>query len=756
MTMMLVTQYHFRTHKGFNSSDTDRYTLFLTEDMMLSVAGFSYIGRGRKKNEDNYILQDGTLVVVDGMDSDNLGEIASDLVCNTFEAQNDPTALPTAHQELSDTIREAHQQLIKESKTRPKELGEKDEGDLGAAASALRFRQDTVSRASVGDSRIYRLRNNKLEQLTEDDTASWEKFRSGTIPKDYIRRDQNRNFLTRYLGDEYDPLSDLQDVSDTVKIGDIYLLCTDGLWSELPDLEIERILKQGYIDHPDDDLTVAQTLVAAADIAGGRDNMTAVIARTKGIPVEILVERGMGAIEENDTSLLVDLFRKHDIRLRLAKGSKARYVLAEHAMRTSPELAHTARDLYLEVLERASPEEREEPYIGKTLDALLGIYSSLYVRETGAPNGREQTFFSKVLELRGKVKGHEKKSTAMLCDAMERIADRVVPDYQSAPTALAGIHRIVDSHLAAIPELENSFIDMYNRLAEKALEAKDYGAAYTLSKRISAQHLEGDTFRASLLGRREALIVEVARGYFEQGDTEHLRELAQREKVPATFYDWGKSAFMARHFDAAAAAFSAVAAQEPRNSWAQYYLGLTHHASGRATPAEAAFTRAIELRPAFATKDLEEASAFIAAKDYRRAGWAAERAVQVASYSDAAPRDRILETLITLGVVYKEGKETGRDHAVARRLFTSALSLDSSHIHAEYHLGTLAFMEKDYDTAEQHFEQVIRRSPKHRWAHYQLGRVHELTGNSEAKNHYQRAADLGLEQAATALKQLQK
>ncbi len=752
--MMLPTQHYFRTHDGNDSPDTHQYTLFLGEEMMLSVGAYSEKGKRRPTNQDNYLLRDGTLVVADGAGGHSIGETASELVCDVFETQQDLTAAPSRGHQLSDIVRQAHESLLEEAERRPKELGKQD--GLCATVVAVRFSGYTLDAASLGDSRLYRIREGKIEQLTEDDTDAWSSYRAGRISKDQIRTSKNRNFIRRAVGFEEDSLSDLQDTRHTIQLGDIYLLCTDGLWGELSDEHIKAKVEEAYRDYPDDDLAAAQTLVIAANAAGGRDNITAVVARVKGIPLEVLLERGLGSIEVDDTSLLRHFVDQYETRLKVAKQSKARFILAEYTARTKSDLPLVARDLYEEALERASPLEMREPYIGQTVSQLLKLYSLIYVREEGQLNGKEQTFFSKVLELREKASGYQEQATPFLCDAVERIAHRALSDYTGASASLAGIHTLIDPVLSVIPELENSFIDMYNRLAEKAIEAKDYATAYRFVKRISAAARQEDTFRTSALGRQNAFVVEIARGYFEEGNVTALQELAAQEKVPATFYDWGKDAFSKKRFEAAAAAFSVVTAQEPRNSWAHYYLGMTHHALGKGGLAEDAFTSAVKLRPAFATKDLEEAVGFIAAKDYRRAGWAAERAVHVASYSAAAPQDKILETLITLGVVYKEGKEIGRDHAVARRLFTAALSLDSSHVHAEYHLGTIAFMEKDYDTAEQHFEQVIRRNPKHRWAQYQLARVYEATGNSEARNHYQIATDLGLEQAQTALKQLQQ
>lgn len=241
----------------------------------------------------------------------------------------------------------------------------------------------------------------------------------------------------------------------------------------------------------------------------------------------------------------------------------------------------------------------------------------------------------------------------------------------------------------------------------------------------------------------------------QTGDAESLGSV--HKKIEKHAFAEGKTAFAAGNLEAAINCFVLETTANPKNAWAWYYLGRAHHALARTATAEDAFMRAVALKPAFATRDYQEALDYITAKDYRRAGWAIERAVEIASYCDTAPKEKILETLTTLGVLYKEGKEVAKDHATTRRLFTAALSLAPDYVHADYHLGTLAFMERDFLSAEQHFDRAIRHNPKHRWAQYQLGRVLEMTGNSNvARDHYQIAADLGLEQATAALKQVKQ
>ncbi|MBI5002993.1 protein phosphatase 2C domain-containing protein [Candidatus Woesearchaeota archaeon] len=595
-----ATQYFKRTQDGFDSSENDAYSLFLTEDMMLSVAGFSYLGRRRPLNEDNYILQDGTLVVADGAGGHNSGEIASHLVCDVFERENDPTSVPIQHKELSDTIREAHTYVIKEAAKRPKELGKEREGEMCSTVAALRFLGNKVSRAYVGDSRIYRLRNNRLKQLSEDDSVAWERYRKGEITRENVRTDKNRHFITSAIGFSDSSLSHLHDSSDDVQLGDVYLLCTDGLWDELPDREIGRLIKQGYVDHPDDDLTVAKMLVTAANSAGGRDNITAVLARAKGIPIEILVERGIGAIEEDDTTLLLDLFSKHRDRLLSAHGSKARYVLAEYTQRTG--LSLTARDFYLEAIEQASPQERKESYFKKTVDTLLWLYSSLYIQETGASNGREQIFFRKVLELRGKAEGYKERIDATLCERVEQFGD-----FENI-TELDNLRLgSIDAH---VPALRESIAHGYLQIAEKALARKDYANAQMLLEKMHLVNTE-TPFMQTVTKRQGTAYVGLARVYYVTRQFEALHTLfsdehkevqelmSYKKDVINDWYELGRKAEREGDYSDARAYYRRIIDFEPSHVRAHFHIGTAYEAQLRHDQAKTAYKRTLTLAPTF-------------------------------------------------------------------------------------------------------------------------------------------------------------
>jgi len=122
---------------------------------------------------------------------------------------------------------------------------------------------------NIGDSRVYRLSGDRLEQLTVDHSEVQELVLAGVITREQARTHPRRNVVTRALGSDAGLLPDhwlLPAIG-----GDRYLICSDGLFSELPDEVIRPLLAAGTPQR------AAEALVAAANDAGGRDNVTAVV-----------------------------------------------------------------------------------------------------------------------------------------------------------------------------------------------------------------------------------------------------------------------------------------------------------------------------------------------------------------------------------------------------------------------------------------------------------------------------------------------
>jgi protein phosphatase len=123
---------------------------------------------------------------------------------------------------------------------------------------------------NIGDSRVYRLADGRLDQITVDHSEAQELVVAGHLTRDEARTYPRRNIVTRALGSDPPPTPDHWLLPAIA--GDRYLLCSDGLFSELPDDQILSLLKAGEPQH------AADTLVAAANDAGGRDNITVIVA----------------------------------------------------------------------------------------------------------------------------------------------------------------------------------------------------------------------------------------------------------------------------------------------------------------------------------------------------------------------------------------------------------------------------------------------------------------------------------------------
>ncbi len=215
-------------------------------------------GRVRDHNEDNIFgSADSKLwIVADGMGGHACGEVASDIVVKRLRSCYNEGESLTAAIELS------HQAVTQEA-----ELNQKAKG-MGATVVAMSATANQYSIAWVGDSRAYRLRENKLELLTRDHSyLEWLKDNGITVEE--ARKHPKRNVITQSIG-VGEPNPDM--VRGEIQPGDRYLLCSDGLNDELTDEQICALLRSA-----DDSEIVTQRLIDAALESGGRDNVSVIV-----------------------------------------------------------------------------------------------------------------------------------------------------------------------------------------------------------------------------------------------------------------------------------------------------------------------------------------------------------------------------------------------------------------------------------------------------------------------------------------------
>jgi len=228
-------------------------------------------GRVRQNNEDSILdLTDrGVFAVADGMGGHAAGEVASRIAVDSVVSLW-PDGGPVEHpaDPLSRTVIQANAEIRRRSQT------ELDKRGMGTTLTALAIepggRRGLI--AHVGDSRAYRFRDGRLEQLTKDHTWVQERVDAGILSADNARNHPYSSILTRVLGTEEDVEADMIDVS--MQPGDLYLICSDGLSGMVDDERIAELLGA--------DSSIAEKsaeLIRAAYDGGGQDNISAVLVR---------------------------------------------------------------------------------------------------------------------------------------------------------------------------------------------------------------------------------------------------------------------------------------------------------------------------------------------------------------------------------------------------------------------------------------------------------------------------------------------
>jgi len=248
----------------------------------LQSASLTDPGRVRDHNEDCIESRPeiGLYVLADGMGGYNAGEVASGMATSLISDGLQETWLPsdaarmsrdearaTSERMLREQIGRANSAIFNTSQNNPECAG------MGTTLVVCLYHDNFMTVAHIGDSRLYRLRGDSMEQVTRDHSLLQEQLDSGLITPEEAKLSQNKNLVTRALG--IDPTVEPEiHVYETQK-DDIYLLCSDGLSDMVEDEEI-RLTLITLRQNPS--LTVQQ-LVQAANDNGGRDNISAMLIR---------------------------------------------------------------------------------------------------------------------------------------------------------------------------------------------------------------------------------------------------------------------------------------------------------------------------------------------------------------------------------------------------------------------------------------------------------------------------------------------
>jgi len=250
--------------------------------LRIEVAGQTDVGRKRAHNEDNFaILGDyGLYIVADGMGGHASGEVASQLAVDTMReffaaTTDDPDRTWPYKMDRSKGYEEnrlitgimlSNLRIFESAKTNPGQRG------MGTTIVAMFVTREGVYVAHVGDSRVYRIRDGQMEQLTEDHSLLNDYRKMKQLTDEEIANFPHKNVIVRALG-----------MKETVKVdtrfesprpGDVIVLCSDGLAGPVTDDDIRSIVLS-----TSDLQAAAQKLVDRANENGGPDNVTCVLAR---------------------------------------------------------------------------------------------------------------------------------------------------------------------------------------------------------------------------------------------------------------------------------------------------------------------------------------------------------------------------------------------------------------------------------------------------------------------------------------------
>lgn len=248
----------------------------------LEIAVRTDPGLVREHNEDAVFANParGVVILADGMGGYNAGEVASDMAITFLASALETSFFDPAAERVDDgfgrsfavrclekCIDQANAAIYSAAISEPQYSG------MGTTLVTGLFFDNRVAVAHIGDSRLYRVRENVLSVVTRDHSLLQEQIDSGMITVEEARLSQNKNLVTRALGVEPSVQTEINQYD--VLPGDIYLFCSDGLNDMLADEEIHLVLQTLSVN-----LELAATqLIQMANDNGGRDNVSVILVK---------------------------------------------------------------------------------------------------------------------------------------------------------------------------------------------------------------------------------------------------------------------------------------------------------------------------------------------------------------------------------------------------------------------------------------------------------------------------------------------
>lgn len=228
-------------------------------------SGITHAGKVRKHNEDSFLERPdiGLWAVADGMGGHTAGDVASQMIVDSLKQVQDRGTLPQFVNEVEDKLLEVNQQLIHKSTQGDKRL------TIGSTVAALLVYRDLGVFIWAGDSRVYRRRDDRLQQLSTDHSQVELYVEQGLITREEATNHPHGNMITRAVGAADELYLDMDMCS--LQAGDRFLLCSDGLTKHVTDLEIRDLLAEGSTEE------AANNLIELTLTRRAADNVTVIV-----------------------------------------------------------------------------------------------------------------------------------------------------------------------------------------------------------------------------------------------------------------------------------------------------------------------------------------------------------------------------------------------------------------------------------------------------------------------------------------------
>jgi len=262
-------------------------------------ASGTHVGHVRKLNEDACLElpQRGLWVVADGMGGHAAGDLASGMLVESLRQIGEPDSLEDLAALVRGALQRVNRNLAEEARRRNQQI-------IGCTVAALLVHDRRAQCLWAGDSRVYLMRSGQLQQLTRDHSQVEEMIARGLLKREQARTFAGSNAITRAVG-VMEPL-ELESLTLDILDGDLFLLCSDGLYNEVAPQQLEQLLGL------DDCRAAVEQLIQQALQGKARDNITAVLVRIE--------QDQITKTQYNPAAVRVDSVDEDDDRTTLNNG----------------------------------------------------------------------------------------------------------------------------------------------------------------------------------------------------------------------------------------------------------------------------------------------------------------------------------------------------------------------------------------------------------------------------------------------------